>query len=163
MNKRQRWTLGLVLLLVGAVTFGLSAMPGQGGRGPQGEGVQEPPRIDFAAAAQTLGIEESALLEALGLPAEGPGERPEREERSERERPDLAAAAEALGVTEDALMEALGDPEAGRPDFAAAAEILGVTEEALVEALGVPQGGEGGAASAGRATGASAARHRRSS
>ncbi|NJN73699.1 MAG: hypothetical protein HC799_13260 [Limnothrix sp. RL_2_0] len=95
--------------------------------------------LDFAAAASELGITETALKTALGIPETPPeaGQRPPR--------PDFEAAASQLGITEEALKTALGVPEGGgrgghrRPDFAAAATQLGVTEEALKTALGVPE------------------------
>ncbi|MBD2298992.1 hypothetical protein [Nostoc sp. FACHB-190] len=122
---------------------------------------QRPPRPDFAAAAQKLGVSEQKLKEALGVPAnppsQGQGQRPPR--------PDFAAAAQKLGVSEQKLKEALGVPanppgqgqgqrqgkgqgqgqgqgdfnqRPPRPDFAAAAQKLGVSEQKLKEALGVP-------------------------
>lgn len=65
---------------------------------------QRPPRPDFAAAATKLGVTESALKTALGVPATPPtdGQRPPR--------PDFASAASKLGVTEDQLVQALGVP-----------------------------------------------------
>jgi len=117
-------------------------------------------QLDFAAAAEQLGVTEEALQAALGDPSQG--------------QPDFAAAAEVLGVTEEGLLAALGVPTDGQPstdgqppagqapggqggqgdnqgpgggqqlDFAAAAEELGVTEEALRDALGDPSQGAPG-------------------
>jgi hypothetical protein len=47
----------------------------------------------FAAIAQTLGVSEDVLMEAMGDPREGA--------------PDTAAIAEALGVSETDLMDAM--------------------------------------------------------
>ncbi|MFC2094994.1 hypothetical protein ACFLSW_00945 [Candidatus Bipolaricaulota bacterium] len=143
MNKKLRWTLATITLLVGVIAFTLAAQPG-GGDANQGD---KPPMLDVAGAAITLEVTEEALITALGLPEAPPeGERPERGERPEQgehERPDLGAAAETLGITEEALMTALGDPEQGRPDLAATAEALGITEEILIDALGLPERVEG--------------------
>jgi len=139
MNSKTQWTLGATLIVVGAIAFGLSAQPFRGGD-RRGDG---PPRLDIAAAAQSLGVTEDALIEALGLPERGPQDGPRqgpRREDAERQPPDLAAAAEILGVSEQALRDALGDPSQGPPDLAAAAGALGITEEALREALGLPDG-----------------------
>ena len=141
MNRKLGWTLGLTMLLIGAIAFGLAAQPEQRG-GPDQEG--KPPRLDIAGAAEILGVTEDARVAARGLPEggpQGPGEGPQR--GGEHERPDLAAAAEILGITEEALKAALGEPGQGPPDFAAVAAELGITEEALIEALGVPAGGPG--------------------
>jgi len=54
-------------------------------------------QIDFAAAAETLGVTEDVLEEAMGDPRDG--------------RPDFAAIAKKLGVTEEDLIAALGLPE----------------------------------------------------
>ena len=141
MNRRIRWMLGLVMLLVGAIAFGLAAQPGLRGGPAQWN---EPPRLDIVGAAETLGVTEEALIAALGLPEKGPGG-PGGQERPTGPRPDLAAVAESLGVTEDALKDALGAPVQGAPDLAAAAAALGITEEALIEALGFPgKGARGG-------------------
>ena len=51
-------------------------------------------QLDFAAAAEILGISEDALMDALGDPNQGPS--------------DFAAAAAVLGITEQELMDALG-------------------------------------------------------
>jgi hypothetical protein len=72
------------------------------------DGMGRPPRPDFAAAAETLGVSEADLKAALGVP-ETP---PERDEMGHPiggrpPRPDFAAAAEQLGVSEEALLEAL--------------------------------------------------------
>jgi hypothetical protein len=57
--------------------------------------------IDLAAAAETLGITEEALMAAMGEPGQGA--------------PDFAAIAATLGVTEADLMAALGITEGGMP------------------------------------------------
>ncbi len=114
-------------------------------------GPETPP--DLAVAAQTLGITERELMDALGPPP-----------------PDLTAAAEILGITEEELQNAMaaagiGPPDAsqttdtapadtppettdtapaeqgpagGPPDLAVVAETLGITEQALKDALGPP-------------------------
>ena len=53
-------------------------------------------QIDFAAAAETLGVTEDVLKEAMGDPRDG--------------RPDFTKIAETLGVTEEELITALGLP-----------------------------------------------------
>ena|GEM_PF-1601056 len=141
MNRNTKRALGISLLLISALAFGLVA---QQMGGPQGEG--ERPQLDLAGAAETLGVTEEALIAALGLP-EAPPERPERPARSEqatKPEPDLAGAAATLGITEDELIAALGDPSQGRPDLAAVASALGITEDELVAALGLPERPEGG-------------------
>ena len=65
---------------------------------------RQPPRIDFAAAAQKLGVTEAKLKEALGVPAEPPVLPPPPPP------PDFKGAAAKLGVTEQQLIEALGVP-----------------------------------------------------
>jgi hypothetical protein len=134
MNNKLTRTLATTLLLAGAIGISLAAQPG-GGR-DQGEKPQQP---DFAAAAETLGTTEEALIAALGLPEAPPSEGSREQEKGER--PDLAAVATTLGITEDALKSALGEPGQGRPDLAAVATTLGITEDALIEALGIPDGG----------------------
>ena len=52
--------------------------------------------VNFTEAAETLGVTEEALVEALG----------------DSRQPDYAAAAEKLGVTEEALLAAV--PQRGR-------------------------------------------------
>jgi hypothetical protein len=140
MNTRARRTLGLVLLLVGALAFGAAAQQGHGNDPQQG---QQPPKLDIAGAAQILRVTEAELLAALGLP-EGWTGGPPQGGPGEHQQPDLAAAAAKLGISEDALKDALGDPQQGPPDSAAAAATLGISEEALIEALGLPEGGPGG-------------------
>ncbi|NJR65193.1 MAG: hypothetical protein HC772_07505 [Leptolyngbyaceae cyanobacterium CRU_2_3] len=118
-------------------------------------------RIDFAAAAEELGTTETALKEALGVPAQ-----PEGSERRphDRPRPNLQEAATQLGVTEEQLTQAFGitiDPQTGepsrprtRPNFQAVAAQLGVTEDQLKQALGMPdQSGNGDRNGAGRPEG----------
>ena len=69
--------------------------PGNGPPGQSGQGGG----LDFATAAEQLGVTEEALLDALGDPP-----------------PDLEAAAAALGVSVEALQNALGaPPNGGRP------------------------------------------------
>ncbi|MBT3190644.1 MAG: hypothetical protein HN736_13205 [Anaerolineae bacterium] len=127
------------------------------GQGPQGQNDgQQPPQIDFAAAASTLGITEDELKSAMGEPGQGP--------------PDFLTVAAQLGISEEALITALGLPAGGpdggqqgqsqnqdgqrpqqgqddgqqRPqiDLATAASTLGVTEDALKTALGEPGQGK---------------------
>ena len=111
---------------------------------PQGH--RRRPRIDFAAAAQKLGVTEAQLKDALGVPANPPNG---ADRNGRPPRPDFAAAAEKLGVTEQQLKDALGVPanppnssdrngRPPRPDFKAAAAKLGVTEQQLTDALGIP-------------------------
>ncbi|TCS41114.1 hypothetical protein [Reinekea marinisedimentorum] len=62
---------------------------------------QGPPRgPNFAEVAETLGIAEQDLIDALGEPVQG-------------ERPDFATAAAALGISEQDLMDAMGPPPGG--------------------------------------------------
>jgi len=108
-------------------------------RGQDGEG--RGPKIDMAAAAETLGVSEADLQAALGKPGQG--------------KPDFANVAAQLGVTEEELINALGisvgGPKNGkqgqdqngpggqkgpRVNLATVAAELGVTEEALKTALG---------------------------
>ncbi|GAA6622942.1 hypothetical protein [Scytonema sp. NUACC26] len=65
------------------------------------------PRIDFAAAAEKLGVTEAQLKDALGVPANPPNP---SERNGRPPRPDFKAAAAKLGVTEQQLIEALGIP-----------------------------------------------------
>jgi hypothetical protein len=67
-----------------------------GSGGTDGERPDDGGGIDLVAAAQTLGVTEEALIEALGEPGQ---------------EPDFAAAAQMLGVTEEALKAALGSGE----------------------------------------------------
>lgn len=142
MKIRQLLVLAAVPLVVGSLGFTVasnaatrqvsqvaqnSTQPNQQRPGPHRH-----PRIDFAAAAQKLGITEAQLKEALGVPANPPA----AGDRSQRPRLDIKGAASKLGVTEQQLVEALGLPP--RPNLAAAAQKLGVTEAQLKEALGVP-------------------------
>jgi len=106
-----------------------SGEPPSGGQQPR----EHPPRPDFAAVAQKLGVTEAALIEALGLPSTPPSP---GEQSGPPPRPDIRSAAAKLGITEKALAEAMGLPP--RPDFAKAAQKLGVTEAALISALGLP-------------------------
>lgn len=69
-------------------------------------GIQPPPRIDFAAAAQKLGITETQLKSALGVPEKPPTQ----PLVSPPPRPDIKGAATKLGVPESKLIEALGIP-----------------------------------------------------
>ena len=74
---------------------------------------KHPPRIDFAAAAQQLGVTEAELIEALGLPAkppEPPSENNPPPNPPPRPRLDIPAAAKKLGVTEAELIKILGIP-----------------------------------------------------
>ena len=77
-------------------TAGQQAAPGGQQGGPGGQ-----PMIDLAAAAETLGVTEEALIAAMGEPGQGA--------------PDFAAIAATLGVTEADLMAALGMVEGGMP------------------------------------------------
>ena len=71
-----------------------------GGQAPGGNQQQSgPPQINLAAAAETLGVTELELKNALGDPTQGP--------------PDFDAAAVILGVTVEELIEALGIPPGG--------------------------------------------------
>jgi lambda repressor-like predicted transcriptional regulator len=86
----------------------------------------------LATAAAELGVSETELRTALGLP-EQPIE------------PDFAGAAAQLGTTETELRNALRSshqagpgPGGRRPDFAAVAQQYGVSTETLLSALGVP-------------------------
>lgn len=93
------------------------------GQAPTGEQQGRPRRpyrkIDFAVAAQKLGVTEAQLKQALGVP-ENPPENPTTAPNGTRRRtrPDLKAAATKLGVTEEKLRDALGIP-ARRPDGSA--------------------------------------------
>jgi hypothetical protein len=129
MNKKRTWILGIALLAIGGIALGLTAR----------QNSDQPPRLDIAGAAVTLGVSEEALIDALGLP-EAPPNDGQRPEQGERPRPDLATAAETLGITEADLQAALGEPGAGHPDLATVASSLGITEDTLVEALGLPAG-----------------------
>jgi hypothetical protein len=143
--RRSLITAALAAGLVGSL--GLAAFS----QTPSGEPNRRPERTErgerghgqghqsLAAAAAQLGVSETDLKAALGIPAERP-------------RPDMAAAATQLGVSETDLREALrtsmtatrqqhrttGD----RPDLgaalAAAADQLGVSETDLKAALGLP-------------------------
>jgi hypothetical protein len=86
----------------------------------------------LAAAAAELGVSETELRSALGLP-EQPIE------------PDFTGAAAQLGTTETELRSALRSsiqpgpgPRGRRPDFAAVAQQYGVSTEVLLSALGIP-------------------------
>ena len=66
---------------------------GQQTMSPAGN-AEQPPEIDFTAAAEKLGVNEETLKEAMGNPQDGP--------------PDLAKVAAQLGVSEQELVDALG-------------------------------------------------------
>ncbi|MBD2101651.1 hypothetical protein [Leptolyngbya sp. FACHB-261] len=72
-------------------------------------------RIDFAAAAQKLGVTEAQLKTALGVPANppSPSTNPPNatERRQRRPRLDIEGAATKLGVTQQQLRDALGIPQ----------------------------------------------------
>jgi len=65
MNRKIQRTVGLVMLLVGAIAFGLAAQPGRGGGQAR---KHEPPRLDIPGAAVALGVGEETLIEAIGQP-----------------------------------------------------------------------------------------------
>jgi hypothetical protein len=139
-------SLMTVLLTAGLVSgLGLAAFSqqsGEGGSGCHGRGH----RPDLAVTAAELGVSETELREALGLPDERP------------ERPDLATAAAQLGVSETELREAMESARAAmreqhqaaraegeRPQrggrgeaLATVASQLGVSETNLKAALGLP-------------------------
>lgn len=82
------------IMLCGALLIALSALMSGGAIAqPQG-GMGGPP--DLSEAAETLGVTEEALLEALGGPP-----------------PDFAAAAEKLGISEEEIMEVMPAPPEG--------------------------------------------------
>lgn len=85
MKKPISTRLSIVAASLLMFTFSAYAQPPGGGGGP-----------DFSAIAETLGVSEEALVEALGSPP-----------------PDFAAAAEKLGISEEALVEAMPEPPAG--------------------------------------------------
>ena len=97
------------------------------------DGQQRPPRPDFKAAAAKLGVTETQLKNALGVPANppNPGDRNQRPPR-----PDLKK--NALGVPANPPNPGDRNQRPPRPDFKAAAAKLGVTEQQLKDALGVP-------------------------
>ena len=82
-----------------------------GQNGTSGQGRPEMKEIDYAAAAETLGVTEDALKSAMGVTettattASGTPGQPKRI--------DLATAAKTLGVEETALREALGMTDMG--------------------------------------------------
>lgn len=80
----------------------------RGGAGQSGQ-LGRPPRPDFAAAAQKLGVSRANLMQALGLPEKPPTDENGRPS-GPPPRPDLKAAAQRLGVTEEQLVQALGRP-----------------------------------------------------
>lgn len=97
---------------------------------------------NLAAAAETLGVSETALKDALW---------------NNRQFPRLEAAATQLGISLETLQAALGMPQTRpesreemeaihqqRPTLAEAASTLGISEAELREALGVPEGMEPG-------------------
>lgn len=116
-----------------SVTQSNSGLKQQGNRPDQyrgGRGQRRGQRL--AEAAAELGVSETQLRTALGLP-EQPIE------------PDFAGAAAQLGTTETELRNALRSstqpgpgPRGRRPDFSAVAQQYGVSTETLVSALGVP-------------------------
>jgi hypothetical protein len=73
-----------------------------------------PPRIDFATAAKQLGVTETQLIKALGLPAKPPEPPPTDNNRPPCLPPppplDIPGAAKKLGVTEARLIQILGIP-----------------------------------------------------
>ncbi len=93
----------LFILVIFSLTIGACSMFTP----PNGiGGIQPPPRIDFASAAQKLGVTETQLKSALGVP-----EKPPIQPLSAPPpRPDIKGAATKLGVTESKLIEALGIP-----------------------------------------------------
>ena len=82
---------GVLTCFMGATVSGNGGGPGGGGPGGD-EGGQAGGAPDFAAAAETLGVTEEALQDALGDPP-----------------PDFVAAAATLNVSEEALRAALGN------------------------------------------------------
>lgn len=79
--------------------------------GTPGQGKPEMKEIDYAAAAETLGVSETDLKTAIGV-----SETTETDVSGtpgQPKRMDLATAAEKLGVTEEALKEALGMTDMG--------------------------------------------------
>lgn len=119
MTVRRVLILAAMPLMVSAcgVAGADNNQPDATGQTPAGEqqGQSRRPRrkIDFAAAAQKLGVTEAQLKDALEIPATP--EAPDGTRR--RSRPDLNAAATKLGVTEEKLRDALGI-SARRPDDA---------------------------------------------
>ena len=111
----MNWQKSLfVFMLVGVVTFFMvgcgkaeESVPTTDGTMPAppewaAPGERPPvPEMDFATAAEKLGVTEQQLRDALGDLSQGP--------------PDLADAAEKLGVSEDSLREALGLPGGAPP------------------------------------------------
>jgi len=65
----------------------------------QGQG-ERPRGPNFAEVAETLGVAEQDLIDALGEPEQG-------------SQPDFATAAATLGITEQELMDAMGPPPGG--------------------------------------------------
>lgn len=118
-----------------------------------GDPTQGPP--DLAAAAQTLGVTEAALIEALDLPADGPQtDSTESPLATPTSSPVTPAPAGVQPDTESKVpalptqMNVAGDTTAlstpnkpQAPDLAAAAAQLGVTEGVLQAALGDPTQG----------------------
>lgn len=94
MTLRLTQLSAISILALSALFMNAAIAQPAGGMGDGGN------RPDFATVAETLGVTEEALIEALGSPP-----------------PDFAAAAEQLGVTEEALMEAMPAPPSGqRPE-----------------------------------------------
>lgn len=83
---------GLTVQVAGA-EHNDDAPPEGGNGGGRPEGGQGQGELDLASAAETLGVTEAELLDALGGPP-----------------PNFEAAAETLGITVEALQDALGTP-----------------------------------------------------
>jgi hypothetical protein len=90
---------------------------------------EQPIEPNFAGAAAELGTTEAELRNALRSSTQpGPGPRGRR--------PDFAAVAQQYGVSTETLLSALGVPaERPQPNLAAAAQQLGVSEDELRNAL----------------------------
>ncbi|MGB3135908.1 MAG: hypothetical protein WBB18_03785 [Nodosilinea sp.] len=124
-------TTGLTMALLGGL--GLAAFSQTTQQPPGTQSVKQQPEGRgrghgrLAAAAAELGVSETDLKTALGLPAEPPP------------RPDLAAAAAQLGISEADLQDAMhsGSGERGQRLATAAAE-LNISEANLRTALGLP-------------------------
>ncbi|MHC5675627.1 hypothetical protein [Nostoc sp.] len=99
MRINQLFILVTLSLTIGACNL-LTPPPNQTA------GQQPPPRVDFASAAKKLGVTETQLKAALGVPEK----LPTQPLSSPPPRPDIKGAATKLGVTESKLVEALGIP-----------------------------------------------------
>lgn len=145
--------MGSAIALVGAdraIAHPSSPLAQASSQPQRGQGRQRP-RIDFAAAAARLNTTEAELKEALGLPAQRPGNTGNW--RENRRRPDLQTAAAQLGVSEAQLRQALQTMRTAqprqpgerrsRPSLQPVATQLGVTEAALRQALSLPEPGAG--------------------